>query len=169
MAHLNGLVVSIEKNGWAKVVTEKKSACSSCGASHSCHSSLSGSKTVTKVLNTANAREGDLVSINLSMGKVLKNAALIYLIPIAGLLSGAILGAGLNVKLAISETSAAILFSLVGLCLGFCITILISRFMSAKNRNAPIITHIIKQGREPSPSSLSIYQNYNMKACPECD
>ncbi len=89
MAHLIGLVVSIEKNGWAKVVNEKKNACSSCGASHSCHSSLSSSKIVTKVLNTANAREGDLVSINLSMGKVLKNAALIYLIPIAGLLSGA--------------------------------------------------------------------------------
>lgn len=169
MAHLNGLVVSLEKNGWAKVVTLKKSACSSCGASHSCHSSPSGSKTVTKVLNTANAREGDLVSINLSMGKVLKNAALIYLIPIAGLLLGAILGEGFNDKLAISETSAAILFSLIGLCLGFCIIIFISRFMSAKNRNAPIITHIIKQGKEHSPSSLSIYPNSNMKACPECD
>jgi len=28
MANLKGLVVSIEKNGWAKVVTEKKNACS---------------------------------------------------------------------------------------------------------------------------------------------
>ena len=169
MAHLKGLVVSIEKNGWAKVVTEKKSACSSCGASHSCHSSLSSSKIETKVLNTANAREGDLVSINLSMGKVLKNAALIYLIPIAGLLSGAILSASLNVKLAISETGAAILFSLIGLCLGFCITIFISRLMSTKNRNAPIITHIIKQGKEHPPFPLSFYQNSNMKVCPECD
>lgn len=169
MAHTKGFVVGIENNGWAKVVTEKKSACSSCGASHHCHSSLSGSKTVAKVLNSVNAREGDLVSINLSMGKVLKNAALIYLIPIAGLLLGAILGEGLNDKLAISETSAAILFSLIGLCLGFCIIIFISRFKSTKNRNAPIITHIIKQGKEHPPASLSTYQHYNVKSCPECD
>jgi sigma-E factor negative regulatory protein RseC len=169
MAHLNGLVVGIEKNGWAKVVTEKKSACSSCGSSHSCHSSLSGSKTVTKVLNIANAREGDLVSINLSMGKVLKNAAFIYLIPIAGLLIGAMLGEGLNDELAISETGAAILFSLIGLCLGFCVIIFISRSKSIKNRNAPTITHIIKQGKEHPPSSLSFNQNSNMKVCPECD
>ena len=148
MTHTKGLVVSIEKNGWAKVVAEKKNACSHCGASHSCHSSLSNSKIVTKVLNTANAREGDLVSINLSSGTVLKNAALTYLIPIAGLMAGAIIGAGLNVKLAISETSAAIPFSLVGLCLGFCITLFISRLLSDNKRNAPIITHIIKQGKE---------------------
>jgi len=169
MAHTKGLVVSIEKNGWAKVVAEKKNACSSCGASHSCHSSLSSSKIVTKVLNTANAREGDLVSINLSSGTELKNAALTYLVPIAGLMAGAIIGAGLNVELGINETSAAIPFSFVGLCLGFCITLFISRLMSDNKRNAPIITHIIKQGKERSPSSLSIYQNYNMKACPECD
>jgi positive regulator of sigma E activity len=103
------------------------------------------------------------------MGKMLKNAALIYLIPIAGLLSGAIIGADLNVKLAISETSAAILFSLVGLCLGFCITFFISRLMSTKNQNAPIITHIIKQGKEHPSSSLSFYQNSKMNVCPECN
>ncbi len=99
---------------------------------------------MTKVLNIANAREGDLVSINLSSGGVLKGAAIFYLIPVAGLMAGAIMGAGLNVRLAISETSAAIAFGFAGLCLGFIITSFISRLMSANNRNTPIITHIIK-------------------------
>jgi len=169
MAHIKGLVVSIEKDGWAKVVTERKSACNSCGTSHSCHSSLSNSKIVTKVLNIANAREGDLVSINLSLGEVLKGAAIFYLIPVAGLTAGAIMGAGLNVRLAISETSAAISFGFAGLCLGFIITAFISRLMSANNRNTPIITHIIKPGAERFPSSLSIDPNRKMRACTECD
>lgn len=169
MAHTKGLVVSLEKDGWAKVVTERKSACGSCETSHSCHSSFSNSKIVTKVLNIANAREGDLVSINLGSGEVLKGAAIFYLIPVAGLLAGAMMGAGLTVRLAISETSATIAFGFAGLCLGFIITAFIARLMTANNRNTPIITHIIKPGAERFPSSFAIAPNRKMKVCTECD
>lgn len=165
MAHTKGLVVGIEKDGWAKVITEKKNACSSCGALHSCHSGLSNSKIVTNVLNIADAKEGDLVSISLDSGTALKNAAILYLTPVAGLLAGAILGTQLNESLAISETSASIAFGFSGLCLGFIIAIVISILLAKNKRNIPIISHIIKSSAERFPYSYSVNPNHKMKTC----
>jgi sigma-E factor negative regulatory protein RseC len=169
MAHTKGLVVGIEKDGWAKVIAEKKAECSSCGAVHSCHSDLSNSKIVTKVLNMADAKEGDLVSISLDSGTALKNAAILYLTPIAGLLAGAILGTKFNESLAISETSASIALGFTGLFLGFAITIIISIVLAKNKSNIPVISHIIKAKTEGFPYSYSVNPNHKMKTCPECD
>ena len=69
------------------MVAERKDACDDCGASHCCASFGSNSEMVIKALNRAGAKEGDLVSITLSSGTVLQGAAVLYLIPLAGLMS----------------------------------------------------------------------------------
>jgi len=149
MAQEQGFVTSIREDGWAEVVAERKDGCDDCGAKQCCVSFGSSSEMVVKALNRAGAKVGDLVSITLSSGTVLKGAAVLYLIPLAGLMSGVVIGAGLHQRLAVSETGAAIVFGFAGLFLGFILTALISRWMSAHNRLSPVITRIIK----PSPQT----------------
>ena len=144
MAQEQGFVTSIREDGWAEVVAERKDACDDCGAKQCCVSFGSSSEMVVNALNRAGAKVGDLVSITLSSGTVLKGAAVLYLIPLAGLMSGVLIGAGLHQRLAVSETGAAIVFGFAGLFLGFILTALISRWMSAHNRLTPVITRIIK-------------------------
>jgi len=144
VAEEKGLVTSITGDGWAQVEIDRNDACSHCG---SCRVSFgSNSEMTIKALNRAGAGVGDLVSMHLSSGTIVKGAAILYLIPMAGLMSGALTGVGLSERLPISETGAVTLLSLAGLILGFIITTFISRWMSARRRLSPIITRIIRRG-----------------------
>jgi len=151
MAQEKGLVTSITEDGWAQVETDRNDACSHCG---SCRVSFGCNSEMTiKAINRAGAGVGDLVSIHLSSGTIMKSAAILYLIPVAGLISGAFMGEGLSTRLAMSETSAIALLSLSGFILGFIITAIISRWMSAQRTLKPIITRIIRRGLVPPDSS----------------
>ncbi len=146
MAEEQGYVTGIGEDGWAKVVTDRKDACADCGASHCCVSFKSGSEMVIKAMNSAGANVGDLVTLSLSSGTLLKGAAVLYVIPLAGLMSGVVAGAGLEQWLAMGETASIVFLGFAGLILGFVITAFISRRMSAKNRLTPVITRIIRPG-----------------------
>jgi len=159
MAQEKGLVTSITEDGWAQVETDRNDGCSHCG---SCRVSFGCNSEITiKAINRAGAEVGDLVFIHLSSGTIMKSAAILYLIPVLGLISGAFLGEGLSMRLTVSETSAIALLSLAGFILGFIITALISRWMSARRTLSPIITRIIRRGHmapdsSPTPSIKSL-------------
>ena len=125
-------------------MTEREDACHNCEASQFCHALTNCTTLETKVLNKAGAGVGDLVMIHLSSHTVLKGALVLYLIPVLGLLTGAVAGSGFSKQLAIGETGAALVFGLAGLVLGFIITAMISKRMSVGNRLIPEITHIVK-------------------------
>jgi positive regulator of sigma E activity/YHS domain-containing protein len=150
MPEEQGYVTGIREDGWARVVTDRKDDCADCGASYCCVSFKSSSEMVTKALNSAGAKVGDLVSLRLSSGALLKGAAVLYVIPLAGLLSGVVAGALLGQWLAIGETASIVFFGFAGLAIGFGITALISRRMSAENRLTPVITRIIRPGKRDS-------------------
>ena len=158
MAQEKGLVTSITEDGWAQVETDRNDACSHCG---SCRVSFGCNSEMTiKALNRAGAGVGDLVSIHLSSGTIMKSAAILYLIPVAGLISGAFLGDELSTRLAMSETGAIALVSLAGFILGYILTVLISRWMSGRRTLSPTITRIIRRGlvahdSSPTPSIKS--------------
>ena len=158
MAQEKGLVTSITEDGWAQVETDRNDACSHCG---SCRVSFGCNSEMTiKAINRAGAGVGDLVSIHLSSGTIMKSAAILYLIPVAGLISGAFIGDSLSTRLAISETSTIALLSLAGFILGFIITALISRWMSDRRTLSPIITRIIRRGiAAPEPSQTPLMKN----------
>ena len=163
MAQEKGLVTSITGDGWAQVETDRNDACSHCG---SCRVSFgSNSEMTIKAINRAGARVGDLVSMHLSSGTIMKSAAILYLIPVAGLISGAFMGEGLSEKLHISETAAIALLSLLGFILGFIITAFISRWMSARRTLSPIITRIIWRGLVASDSSPTPLVNSTEGSC----
>jgi sigma-E factor negative regulatory protein RseC len=145
MAKKKGRVIGISQDGWAKVITERGDACNNCEAAQFCHSIADCSKLETNVLNKAGAEVGDLVTVDLSSKMVFKGALILYIVPVAGLLSGAITGTGLSPKLAISETAASMAFGFAGLILGFVITAFISSRLMSKNQLIPAITQIIKR------------------------
>jgi sigma-E factor negative regulatory protein RseC len=144
MAQKKGRVSSIEKDGWAMVVTEKGDACNNCESAQFCHSLADCSRMETRVLNRANARVGDRVTISLSSSSVFKSAMILYILPTLSLILGAIIGSGLHNYLGIDETGAAILFGFAGLILGFTIAGLISKRQTAGSKLTPVITRIIK-------------------------
>ena len=144
MAQKRGLVRRVSRDGWAMVVTERDDACSNCESAQFCHSLADCSRMETRVLNRANAGEGDRVVISLSTKSVFKSAMILYILPTLSLLLGAIGGSGLHKQLGIGETGAAILFGFAGLILGFTIAGLISKRQTANSNLTPAITRIIK-------------------------
>lgn len=166
MAVEKGFVVSIGEDGWARVVTGKSTACDRCKVSHCCASFGSDSNRIIRAVNRAGARTGDLVSISLSPDMLIKGAIILYLIPVAGLISGAIIGEGFSHRWAMGESGAAALFGLVGLFLGFVLTALVSRLMLAHNRFAPVITQIIRPGITSAGSSMVIDPVCKMRVNP---
>jgi positive regulator of sigma E activity len=87
MAKKKGRVIEISQDGWARVITERGDACNSCEASPFCHSIADCARLETNVLNKAGAGVGDLVTISLSSKMVFKGALILYIVPVAGLLS----------------------------------------------------------------------------------
>ncbi|UCF82064.1 MAG: SoxR reducing system RseC family protein [Desulfobacteraceae bacterium] len=166
MAVEKGFVASIGEDGWARVVTKKSAACDRCKVSHCCASFGSASNRVVRAVNKVGACAGDLVSISLSPGMLIKGAAILYLIPVAGLISGAVIGEGFSHIWAMGENGAAALFGFAGLFLGFILTALVSRLMFAHNRFAPVITQIIRPGISSAGSSMVIDPVCKMRVNP---
>jgi len=144
MAQKTGRVTTINQDGWAMVVTEKRDACSNCESAQFCHSLADCSRMETRVLNRANAQVGDRVIISLSSSSVFKSALILYILPILSLLIGAISGSEFHQYMGIGETGAAIVFGFVGLLLGFTIAGLISKHQTAASNLTPAITGIIQ-------------------------
>jgi sigma-E factor negative regulatory protein RseC len=145
MMHTRGLVAEIDKNGDAFVIMDRKNACGGCGSAKTdaCKTCLSGSKIQARVLNSEHAQKGDIVSVSLNTSKVLKGAAALYLIPVAGVLLGVFVGAGFHGAFAVSETIASIVAGFIGLVVGFSIVKLISNRMAADEGMTPKISKII--------------------------
>ena len=139
MPYKKGFVVKTDTDGWAEVITDKLDACAACATARNCPSSCKSTRMVTRVFNQAGAHEGDMVSIYLSTGSVLRSAALLYLIPVACLTIGALIGAGISDKLAIDESISALLFGLTGLSVGFVSLAQFSKKISTKSRLMPTI------------------------------
>jgi sigma-E factor negative regulatory protein RseC len=151
MAQEKGLVTGISEDGWAQVETDRNDACSNCS---SCRVSFGCNSEMTiNAINRAGAGVGDLVSIDLSSGKIIKSAAILYLIPVVGLILGAFLGDELSTRLSMSKTGAVALLSIAGFIMGYIITTIISKWMSARRTLSPIITRIIRRGLVSPESS----------------
>ena len=149
MAHTRGMVIRTGPGGTAEVMVERSGACSGCGRKQSCHSCLSHAKTQIEALNIAGASAGDLVSLSIPSDTLIKGAAVLYLIPVIGLLTGAFSGPDLGRFLALKETPASILFGLAGLTFGFLVTSFLSGKMSKNQGLTPRIDRIIASNTEP--------------------
>jgi sigma-E factor negative regulatory protein RseC len=144
MAQKTGRVTAMNKDGWAMVVTERDDACNNCESAQFCHSLVNCTKLETGVLNRANAKVGDRVTISLSSRSVFKSALILYILPTLGFIMGAFSSLEWNRYLGLDETGAAILFGFVGLLIGFAVAVLISKRQAAAGKLIPVITRIIQ-------------------------
>ena len=146
MAQEEGLIAGIDDKGWAEVVTQRRDACGDCRAGHCCMAFAGRSKMLVKAQNRVGANKGDLVVIDLASGNVIQSAAILYVIPVLGLIFGAVIGSTSVPGWPFKGTDASMLFTFLGLALGFLVTVLISRHLSKKRRFTPVITRVLEAG-----------------------
>ena len=154
MPQKTGLVVKTNADGWAEVITDKLDACAECTSSRSCHSDCKSPRVRTRVYNSAGAHEGDTVVIYISPSSVLKSAAILYLVPVAFMLFGALTGSSVATQLGMEESGSALLFGLTGLAIGFLIVRTFSTRLKTDSGLVPKIAQVIDRGDDhPLPLS----------------
>jgi YHS domain-containing protein/positive regulator of sigma E activity len=156
MSEEQGIVMRLIRDDMADVMTEKGGGCESCGTSHSCHACGTGNRVITRARNRIGAGVGDQVILRLGSGLFVKSAAVVYLLPIAGFIMGAVLGASLHDSMGIGERTSAVLFGLGGLGIGFLITVMVSRWTAVRGMLTPEIAKIIsRSGRKRVSTAAS--------------
>jgi len=144
MAEQIGIVLQNQVNGWARVVTDRKGACGGCKpSSGACSSCLTSAKLESRVSNPINAKAGDMVKITLSSAVLLKGAAILYLLPIAFLILGAVCGMWIGDMWGWSDSIGAIAGSMSGLAVGFWGVIHLGRSRKFTKQMTPVITSIV--------------------------
>ena len=103
----------------ATLEIERKTACGLCGQTRGCGNSIWGKlfahqSTAFKAQNRINAKVGDSVIVGINESALLKSALLLYILPLASMLIGAILATQIY-----DTNGYAMLGALLGLVLGF--------------------------------------------------
>jgi len=125
-------------NGQLTLLFERPEACEKCGA-------CGGRRHGHQVILPGEAAVGDLVTVNMPEARVVSASALAYLIPLAGLLAGLIIGAGQAERVApgMSADLLAALCALAGLALSLPLLMLADRAVRGRARWTPQITTIL--------------------------
>ena len=115
---LDNVLSDAVSNQTATLEIERKTACGICGQTRGCGNSIWGKlfahqSTAFKAQNRINAKVGDSVIVGINEKALLKSAMLLYILPLATMLIGAILAKQFNV----TELSA-MLGAVAGLVLG---------------------------------------------------
>ncbi len=168
MIHTRGLVAGIDNNGDAIVIMDRANGCSECSSSKTshCEACLSGTKIQARALNEHHAEKGDIVSVSFSTEKLLKGAAALYLIPVAGVIIGAFIGSHFHEILMVSDSLGSIIIGFIGILSGFFIVRLISKRMNADQGMMPVISKIIYSCSEKRSAANSL--KTNIHTCSEC-
>lgn len=160
MADNIGIVIKTEADHFAQVVIDRKSACGGCQPTGGgCRSCLVSAKIQSRIANPVSAKAGDLVKIHLSSANLFSGAAILYLIPILGLLIGAFTGVWASAALGLVDSFGSIGGALSGLAVGFTVMIILGRRPGIRQRIMPSITQIVA----PSIGKL------DMKKTPCCE
>ena len=135
-----GIVVA-RVGGQLTVLFERPEACEKCGA---CGGRRHGHR-ITLNDSADGAAVGDLVTVDMPEARVVSASALAYLIPLAGLLTGLIVGAGQAERIApgMSVDLSAALCALAGLALSLPVLMLADRAVRGKARWTPKIVSIL--------------------------
>jgi sigma-E factor negative regulatory protein RseC len=136
----------------AVVRIEKSSACAACQSRESCQEG-SGREMVIEVANDLGAGEGDRIEISIPGGSFLILSLLVYLLPVAALIAGAVAGGAFAGTLHMNPTFA----SIVGGCLGIGVTFYalkrLDRSSRAQKEFRPRMTRILLRSDPPHPEN----------------
>lgn len=122
MIEENAQVVAAEGE-FVWVETRRQSTCGGCAANKGCGTSalakvLGNKLTRVRALNQGVAQVGDQVVIGIDEQALVRGSLAIYLMPLAGLLLGAVVGALLSTRLLVAGEGLTIGLGVIGLLLG---------------------------------------------------
>lgn len=144
MADRIGLVIGNEIDGRARIIVDRKGACSGCHTTGAgCRSCLSSAKMESLVLNPVGAQSGDVVQVSLKSMNLLAGAALLYVLPVLTLLVGALIGSAESAVAGWNGATAAVLGGGIGLAIGFGLVMGLDRCTWVRRRLAPRITAVL--------------------------
>jgi sigma-E factor negative regulatory protein RseC len=154
MAQTIGWVVEIKDGGRATVVAENSQASGGCGAACQCWDRRPAGPGLPAI-NQAGAVAGDRVMLTIASQTLLARMAVLYLVPVLGMLVGAFTGAALSGGIAGSGGGQSAIFGLAGFLLGFAVSIAISRIWSAARPVVAVITRVVATRLDITPSQPS--------------
>ena len=144
MAEHIGLVIKTESGNYALVVADRKGACGGCESTpDGCAGCIVSAKIESRVANPVGAQAGDLVKIRLSTANLFTGAAILYLLPVIGLLFGAFAGGWASTMFELAEIYASIAGAVVGLAGGYLSVIALDRSKAVRRKIMPTITSIV--------------------------
>ena len=138
MAQIIAWVVETDDKGHAMVVAEKGHGCATCGAMAQCHGGSPRRSGRTPAVNQAGAMVGDRVTLTTASGALLARLAVLYLVPVAGMLAGAFTGVAMD-----GGGGMSVGLGLGGFALGLVSSVVISRVWSAMRPITPVISRIV--------------------------
>lgn len=169
MAELIGIVTGVDPGGWARVLTDRKGGCGGChsGDGGGCQSCLSGSnsKFESRVSNPLGAQPGDVVKIAIRSQDLFKGAAVLYLVPAAALLIGAMAGGWLAGRMGWTATSGNVLGAIAGIMAAVLFLIVMDRSHSARRRFSPAVVEILASGKHASDKHASMMATAHHGCC----
>lgn len=152
MATEEGIVfkMGLSGTGTAWVKTTRSSACESCSSRNACHAGEAGKEMEVEAINTADARVGDRIVLNIKTASLLKATFLLYVFPILAMIAGALLGQTVAVTRGSDPSGLAALFGFLFFGLAFIVIRITGRRLS---KNASYQPEIIKIRGPHSPST----------------
>lgn len=152
MATEEGFVFKMGATGartaWVK--TTRSSACESCSSKLVCHVEGGGKEMEVEAINTADARVGDRIVLNIETASLLKATFLLYVFPILAMIAGAVLGQTVAVMRGTDPSGLSALFGFLFFGLAFIVIRITGRRLS---ENASYQPEIIKIRGHHSPST----------------
>lgn len=146
MAEHIGIVIKTESSNYAQIVIDRKGACGGCpstpGGCRSCLATATP-KMESRVANPVHTEPGDLVKVHLSSSNLFTGAAILYLLPVLGLMLGAFSGLWASNVFDLAESAGSMGGALAGLVIGYAVVILLDRNTSIRRRITPTITAVV--------------------------
>lgn len=139
-----GVVETVEGE-WAWVRARRKSACGGCSSKGHCQS-LGGGQMRIKARNTANANVGDTVEIYLDTRIKMKFLFLLYVVPIFGLMGGAIAAEFLSDALGLGAVTGKIIFIVAGVMTAFVLVRIHVNNLAVRGELSPSVRKILNSG-----------------------
>ena len=141
MSTEKGIVDKLE-NDVAWVRARRKSACGTCANKSHCSSIDGGKHMLVKVNNALNAKKGDSVEFHLSSSFLLQCTFIIYIVPVLGLISGAIAAAPLAQLTGVSLSVATAVSTITGFLTAVWFSRSLIRKRTNNDRFLPNITRV---------------------------
>ena len=151
MSAENGTVERVE-NGWAWVRADRTAGCGHCGHKGACNMIEGTDHMLVKASNNAAAGVGDNVELFLSTKTRMKSMLILYILPVVGLLVGALSGGSLSRTFGLNENFGILIFTFAGLVLAFVLVRVLGTRMDTKQELTPIVSRVIRRARSGSGS-----------------